>query len=624
MEDSPLNSSNNPGSSTLGQRLKRRLVEPAGVINTQQLHCHYQATQGTAGRLIQRLALPEQVKFRYGSGVLRPTAMFQSLQRQRTESADVFNGQFQVTPHAYAARGATVQRSIQPQPRQFQNNREIEGRNPNRLEISHTNPLQPPATQGATVMTKTLVKATDQNHLTTPASLVEKKPKSDISTPFVKTSRGAGEQKSRGETHRQLRSDRQATVKEVNSLSSNESHSVQRQVDTHSNSNPTVTQTQLETSRALLPPSPETSGTFRISRKATISAVNASNLGARVEGEPQSQKPHDLPLAKAASQLSASTVQRKIDTSANPNSLVTGVEPTTGPKTNPPLVKGIMQKSYKHQDLPLAQSVNSTHPSDSVIQSQVNSLSRTSNPDLSIQPEIEPNKPQNLPLAQGVSSTKPSESVIEDQAVTLPQTSNPIARVQGESGQNPDQNLPLVKGIIQTKAEETKSQSTVNTRSILAVIPHSKSLPLSLQRQQANLPVQLSQEASVASNSTVVSTKPTQLSSSSELNMVWLKSTNGLQVSEGLSTKTPYSQKLPLPLAITQISTNGAIARQTNAVDNSTVQLAMQGNSTTPMSSPETASASPIDVTQVAEQVSRILARQLAVERERRGIGRWH
>ncbi|RQH18200.1 hypothetical protein D4Z78_15960 [Okeania hirsuta] len=106
--------------------------------------------------------------------------------------------------------------------------------------------------------------------------------------------------------------------------------------------------------------------------------------------------------------------------------------------------------------------------------------------------------------------------------------------------------------------------------------------------------------------------------------MVWLKSTDGLQANEGLSTKNPYSEKIALPLAITPINTHGSIARKTNAVDNSTVQLAMEGNSTTPMSAPGTASGTPLDVAKVAEQVSRILARQLAVERERRGVGKWY
>ncbi len=578
MEDSPLYSSNNPGSLTLGQRLQRRLVEPAGVINTQQLHCHYQATHGTAGRLIQRLALPEQVKFRYGSGVLQPTAIIQRLQRQRTESANDFDRQFQGAP----VPGETVQRFVQPQSRQFQNNRKIEGRNPNRLGKSHTNPLQPPITQEATVMTKPLVKATDQNHLKTPASLLEKKTKSQISNPLVKTSRETGEKRNRGETQQQLRIDRKATVSEVNALSSNESHSGQRQVDTHFHANPTVTQTQLETSGALSPPSSEKSGTFRISRKATIAAANASNPGARGEGESKSPKSQDLPLAQATSQLSASTAQTKADDS-----------------------DAVIQAKIQENK----------SPSEMIESQEAVNLTQISNPRIRVQAKSSQQPNQDLPLAQATS-----------------QLSVSTAQTKAGASVQPKTNPPVIKGIIQTKAAAMKSQSTVSTRSIVPVRPHSKSLPLSLQGQKANLPIQLSQEASVASKPTVVSTKPIQLSSSSELKMVWLKSINDLQTSEGLSTTTQYSQKMLLPLAISQISTNGVlakrlpfgqIARQTNAVDNSTVQPAMSGNSLTQMSSPETASVSPMDLTQVAEQVSRILTRQLSVERERRGIARW-
>ncbi|WP_287284388.1 hypothetical protein, partial [Okeania sp. SIO2G4] len=386
MEDYPLHPSNNPSSLTLGKRIQRRVVEPAGVINTQQLHCHYQATQGMTGRLVQRLGLPEQVKFRYGSGVLQPTAIIQRLQRQRTESANVLNQQFPATPDAHSAMGEMVQRSIPPQSRQFQNSREIQGRSHKKLGRYHTNPLQPSITQKATAMTKP----------------VEKKPQSDTSV--VKTSRG--------ETNQPFRISRKATVSEVNasnlgakveaephsqkeldlplpkatnqlsastvqrkadtSVNPNslvtatqpktnlplvkgiiqtkaedfnltsivpKTDSGKRQVDTHSNSHPTVTETQLQTSRASLPASPETSGNFRISRKATVSEVNASNLGARVEAEPHFQKELDLPLPQATNQLSTSTVQRKADTSVNPNSLVTA----TQPKTNSPLVKGIIQ-----------------------------------------------------------------------------------------------------------------------------------------------------------------------------------------------------------------------------------------------------------------------------------------
>ena len=520
MQNPALDSSNNPDSSTLGKRLQRRLVEPAGVINTQQLHCHYQATQGTAGRLVQRLALPEQVKFRYGSGVLQPTAIIQRLQRQRRESGDVLNGQFQSTPDAYSARGETIQRSIQPQLRQFHNSRAIAARNSHKLGSSHTNSLQQTVTQEAKVMTKGLVPTTDQNHLQTPVSLVSKKPTSDISKPLVKTSKGGEAEKRKVEKQRKLRIDRQATVSEVNALSSNESHAVQRQVDTNSgtdsNSHPTVTPAQLETSKTASPPSPEKSGTFRISRQARISTAHVSNSLIGQRAESKSPKSQDLPLAQATNQLSASIAQTKVGDSLQA-------------QTNPTVTPAIMP----------------------------------------------------------------------------------------------------------TKAAARKSQSTVSTRSTVPMSSPSKSLPLSWQGQQANLPIQLSAETSIASNPTVVSSRSSQLSDSSGLSRVWLKSTNGLQVSEGLSTIMPSSQKMSLPLAKIPINTNIAIAksppeaqiaRQTKAVDNSTVQLAMEGNFPTPMSVPETesASASPIDITKVAEQVSRILARQLTVERERRGIGRWH
>lgn len=70
----------------LVQRLEQRLTTSAGVINTQTLHRHEAATTGLAGRLLQRLALPEQRLTRYQIGVAQPGAVTQSLQRfQRRE-----------------------------------------------------------------------------------------------------------------------------------------------------------------------------------------------------------------------------------------------------------------------------------------------------------------------------------------------------------------------------------------------------------------------------------------------------------------------------------------------------------------------------------------------------------
>ena len=70
----------------LVQRLERRLSTAAGVINTQTLHRHEAATTGLVGRLLQRLALPEQRLTRYQIGVAQPGTVIQLLQRfQRQE-----------------------------------------------------------------------------------------------------------------------------------------------------------------------------------------------------------------------------------------------------------------------------------------------------------------------------------------------------------------------------------------------------------------------------------------------------------------------------------------------------------------------------------------------------------
>ena len=281
MENSPVHSLNNLVSSSLGQRLQQRLVKPAGVINTQQLHCHYQATQNTAGQLIQRLALPEQVKFRYGSGVLQPTATIGSFQRKRTESADIFKGQFQPTFSVYPARGETVQRSIQNQSEGFQNSKEIK---------------------------PTLLKVTKQNTFKSQASSVEDKPQSSFSTPIVQTSINTklAEPQSRVQKQQQLQIDRKATFAEVNALSSNQSHSEQRQIETHSHVNST-----LETSEASSPAYPQKSSSLRISQKTTTSVVNVN--GVRRESESKSSSSEDLPLAKSINPSSVSTVQPKAE-----------------------------------------------------------------------------------------------------------------------------------------------------------------------------------------------------------------------------------------------------------------------------------------------------------------------
>ncbi|NEQ56266.1 MULTISPECIES: hypothetical protein [unclassified Moorena] len=815
-----------PYSSTLGQRLQRRLVKPAGVINTQQLHSHYQATQSTAGRLVQKSMLPEQVKFRYGSGVLQPTAIMSRLQRQRTESAEGFDGQWRVNPDGYSGTGKTAQTFVQTQPRAFQNSRDnsrkIVGKSPTAIGVAdsgydsaplapqfwgeqnsesppklgdlggltktrrspiHTSIQQRPAiSQKVTVMTKPLVKKTNHNQSTSPVSLVEKKPKSASSTPLGKTIQETGDKGNRRGTQPQLKINRKATLAEVNTLSRHESHTVQAQRDTKSSTksstNPTVTQTKPETSSSSSPPYPEKSGTLRISRKATMTAANASNV-ARVQsksipdlplaqtnspsssstvsrkedssdtviqtksipnqaksvkitspGDSVNNSPQNLPLAKTASASSPSQVSRKED---NEDTVIQAkLSPTSGKiiSQSPTINQASNSKTISHSnsspDLPLAKTTSASSPSqvsrkedneDTVIQAK---LSPTSGKKISQSPTVNQasnsktishsNSSPDLPLAKTTSASSPSQvSRKEDnedtviQAKIIPNsgkiisqspTINQASHSQTISHSKSITDLPLAKTtsasspttvsrkedndetVIQAKVipnqpklgQITSQGDTISKANHSQTIIHSNSspnLPLAktnspsyqstiqaknqplskriiqtklaeknyqptgiIKKQQENSPVQLSQKASIASNPSVVSTTPTQLSSSSELNRVWLKTTNTIEAntieaSKGLSSTSSNHQKLPLPLAITQIKPNGAIARQTNAVENSTVQ-AKSGNATTPMSTPETASASGIDLIKVAEQVSRILARKLMVERERRGIEKWH
>jgi len=79
----------------------------------------------------------------------------------------------------------------------------------------------------------------------------------------------------------------------------------------------------------------------------------------------------------------------------------------------------------------------------------------------------------------------------------------------------------------------------------------------------------------------------------------------------------------PLPLAISRVNGNiPQISRQVEsgmgAIDNRETSISGEA------SAEESAGTGEIDLEQLAEQVSRLLKSQLAVERERRGFGRWH
>jgi hypothetical protein len=92
--------------------------------------------------------------------------------------------------------------------------------------------------------------------------------------------------------------------------------------------------------------------------------------------------------------------------------------------------------------------------------------------------------------------------------------------------------------------------------------------------------------------------------------------------------RKPSAQSIPSALPVGETSSNSAIiARQTLSEPSLALETVPATSTTTTTSAAAETAASgntnTVDIQQIAEQVSRILTRQLTVERERRGMGRW-
>ena len=168
-----------------------------------------------------------------------------------------------------------------------------------------------------------------------------------------------------------------------------------------------------------------------------------------------------------------------------------------------------------------------------------------------------PLKPQNLPLTS--TSTAPNITVVSQTSHTIPVQSLPSTLSQTSTQSKPDhlQRLPLATRSSSAISGKDSPQATVST-------------PLT------------------------ISTKQSQP-----------------------QTTSPYQPSLELPLAITHIKTTKAIARQ-QTLNSSSADATRQPTTTQSRSLPEN-TTNPIDIAKLAQQVSRILGRQLKVEQERRG-----
>ena len=111
-----------------------------------------------------------------------------------------------------------------------------------------------------------------------------------------------------------------------------------------------------------------------------------------------------------------------------------------------------------------------------------------------------------------------------------------------------------------------------------------------------------------------------------EPGMVWRKSVNAAVANHSRGVGATGGMVSGLPLT-THLTNSGvlSLARQVAPVASSTAEPGLPANAETsvPVATSTTQPAPSIDVEQLADQVSRIIFRQLLIERERRGIGKW-
>ena len=120
---------------------------------------------------------------------------------------------------------------------------------------------------------------------------------------------------------------------------------------------------------------------------------------------------------------------------------------------------------------------------------------------------------------------------------------------------------------------------------------------------------------------------PSYLSPLPKPDMLWRKSTKELPIRDLFSAGTSAGAKTPLPLTISSAAGSVlSMARQNTTPASSAIESGSPETAETVMPAAEKGPAQigEMDLQQLAEQVSRFIFRKLVVERERRGIGRWH
>lgn len=78
------------------QRLHQRLLQPAGIVNTQQIHCHADRPQTLTARLMRRSELPDRIQSRYEMETARSSQWVPRFSGQRIEGLSSSGGNYEM------------------------------------------------------------------------------------------------------------------------------------------------------------------------------------------------------------------------------------------------------------------------------------------------------------------------------------------------------------------------------------------------------------------------------------------------------------------------------------------------------------------------------------------------
>jgi hypothetical protein len=361
-------------------------------------------------------------------------------------------------------------------------------------------------------------------------------------------------------------------------------------------------------------------GKFRLSRRATplhseshaLDAPSAkpraaSSLPTEAETKPDgleviarpNQEHRELaaaeisPLPTGAIQSSSSMILPKSHQSNDERSLVT-----------PETAAGNAESSRYVDSLPL--------------------LSKAISTPLSEQRSRAPVNVGTLPAKILRKSPQPGKSVSE---IT---SSTDLLLHKSSSGPNETSTALASSDAVGTSAENAEAvPSHVQLPSSLAPAkPQLATMAFQRQQEGANAEVLPSIKERAGTNYDYRTAVATEIrSDSTKPDMVWRKSANGSPAGDFMTTETNGDLNISLPWRIDSATRSTPVIARREAAPASPAavpELPAGTEAVVPAETGATAPTGEMDLEQLTERVSRMIFRQLAVERERRGLGKWH